>query len=63
MKQTKLWLTAAILVICGLTMLTSCSSKDNPATDDNDYADCTLLEMLKGLSEEERAELMKEVSK
>ena len=31
MKQTRLWMLAAILVICGATVLTSCSSVDNPA--------------------------------
>ena len=31
MKQTlKLWMLAAILTICGMTVLTSCSSEDNP---------------------------------
>ena len=29
MKQIKLWMTAAILVFCGTTMLTSCSKDDN----------------------------------
>ena len=38
MKQSKLWVIAAIL-ICGLTGLTSCSSKDNAATDVKDGAD------------------------
>ena len=29
MKQIKLWMTAAILVFCGTTVLTSCSKDDN----------------------------------
>ena len=32
MQQVKLWLLAAILVICGATLLTSCSNDDTPIT-------------------------------
>ena len=32
MKQPKLWVLAAILVICGATLLTSCSNDDTPIT-------------------------------
>jgi hypothetical protein len=31
MKQAKLWVLAAILTICGATVLTSCSKDDNPS--------------------------------
>ena len=35
MKQTKQWMIAAILTICGMTVIYSCTDKDNnPATDD-----------------------------
>ena len=32
MKQLKLWMLAAVLVICGTTLLTSCSKDDNNTT-------------------------------
>ena len=36
MKQKKLWMLAAILTICGLAVLTSCSSEDDPVVPDKE---------------------------
>ena len=46
MKQTmKLWMLAAILVICGSTILTSCSSEDDPVTPPTDEVEAQLQRM------------------
>ena len=44
MRQIKLWLTAAILVIiCGIMTLPSCSNDDDPAGQQDEYAGVPLI--------------------
>lgn len=38
MKKIQMWMSAAILTLCGATMLTSCSVSDNPTTPQNPLA-------------------------
>lgn len=35
MKKIQMWMSAAILTLCGATMLTSCSNADNPSVPEN----------------------------
>ena len=37
MKQTKLWILAAILLFCGMTTLVSCSSSDVESLEQKNY--------------------------
>jgi 2,3-bisphosphoglycerate-independent phosphoglycerate mutase len=49
MKQAKLWMLAAILIICGATVLTACTSnEDNGGTKDDGHAKKALLIILDG---------------
>ena len=43
MKQKKLWMLAAILIICGLAVLTSCSNDDAPAGQQDEYTGVPLI--------------------
>ena len=43
MKNKKLWMLAAILVICGATVLTSCSNDDAPAGQQDEYTGVPLV--------------------
>ena len=44
MRQIKVWLTAAILVIiCGIMTLPSCSNDDDPAGQQDEYAGVPLI--------------------
>ena len=45
MYQMKLWMLAAILLICGSTILTSCSSEDDPMTPPTDEVEAQLQRM------------------
>ena len=46
MKQRiSIWMLAAILVICGSTILTSCSSEDDPVTPPTDEVEAQLQKM------------------
>ena len=45
MNKTKLWMLAAILVICGATVLTSCSNDDDPVTPPTDEVGAQLQKM------------------
>ena len=42
-KKLKLWMKAAILTICGATVLTSCSNNDEPAGQQDEYAGVPLI--------------------
>jgi len=37
MRQRRLWLAAAIIAICGLGVLTSCSNEDDPVSSGVEY--------------------------
>ena len=45
MKQVKLWMLAAILVICGATVLTSCTNDDDPVSPPTDEVETQLQKM------------------
>ena len=45
MKQKKLWMLAAILIICGTSVFTSCSSEDDPVTSPTDEVEAQLQRM------------------
>ena len=45
MRKVQLWVQAAILIICGSTILTSCSNEDDPVTPPADEVEAQLQRM------------------